>query len=112
MMTKDQSEIVRTVYLRFIESEEESWGDLDSHLENIAEMSDEELIAAVATKSLSHSKGIRCQQDHDPRYCFAPFILEAVESILELFIETNQLHEKNKYILSFYLAMAELGLIF
>lgn len=114
MMSKEQSEIVKVVYNRFLESEESRWTRIDDILEGLAWLSDEELIGETILKYLTHCEGtFRCNQDHkDDRLCFAPFILESVEAILKLFEETARLHPKNAYILTYYLAISEIGLIY
>jgi hypothetical protein len=114
MMTKDQSEIVKMVYKRFMDNEsDEEWDDIDNNLEFFSYLTDSELIKETKIKIKEHSTGVfRCRQEHDQQYCFAPFVLEAVEVIVALYNETEVLHPKNAYILSYYLVMSEMGLIF
>jgi hypothetical protein len=113
MMTTDQTKIVKMVYNRFIESEEEIWTDLDSNLEMFGYLTDKELIVEADVKHEKHCQtGIRCAQDHQPSNCMAPIILESVEIILDLYDKTGELHEKNRYILEYYLVMSELKMIF
>ncbi len=113
-MSKDQSEVVKTVYLRLIDNESDDWTDLDSNLEIFGWLSDEELLAEVKVKQDRHSKGVlRCPINHDGLVpCFAPTILEAVEAIVSLYDSKGALHEKNRYVLTYYLVMSEMGLIF
>ncbi len=113
MMTKDQIEVVKIVYNRLIDSEERAWNDIDDTLEFFSWLSDVELIAQVQTKMASHSKkALRCTQNHDQQYCMAPYFLEASEAIVDLYEESGVLHEKNRYILTYYMTMSELGLIY
>ena len=113
MMTSDQAKIVKMVYNRFIDSEEQIWTDLDSNLEMFGYLTESELVTEVKVKYKKHSKtGIRCSQDHQPSNCMAPIILESIEIILDLYKETKELHEKNKYILEYYLVMSEMKMIF
>jgi hypothetical protein len=121
MMSIEQAAAVKTVYMRFMEneavaekSEKTNWTDVDDNLEIIGFMLDEELIREIEIKYLDHSKSgvFRCYQDHKQELCIAPHILEAVGGILELYEETGELHAKNRYILSYYLALSELRLIF
>lgn len=113
MMTPDEIEIVKIVYQRFLESEDQIWTDVDSTLEMFEYLTDDEIIVESEVKIGKHAKnGIRCSLQHDRIDCFSPYILEAAEAIVKLYNNTNQLHPKNRYILSYYLAMSEVGLIF
>ena len=117
MMTKEQSNVVKIVYSRFMESESESkfaiWGDLDCNLEFMDSLTDNELVKESEIKLFEHSKGtFRCAQDHDQSICFAPFILDAAQAITALYRDTNELHPKNRYILTYYLSMSEMRLIY
>lgn len=113
MMSKDQAEVVKTVYNRFIESEGPMWGELDDNLEFVEYLSDKELIKECQIKFDYHSQGVfRCFQDHEHQFCMAPLILESVDAILSLFEKTGELHEKNRYILSYYCSMSELRMIY
>jgi hypothetical protein len=114
MMTKEQSDIVKMVFNRFIDNETETWTDLDSNLELFGYLSDEELIQEAKAKFSYHSEGsFRCLQNHNPDVCFAPFILEAVESILNLHDETRTaIHPNNLYVLKYYLVMSEMRMIY
>lgn len=113
MMTKERSDIVKMVYTRFIESEQEIWTDLDCNLEFMGYLTDAEMILECKAKFDKHCFGVlRCNQEHGPDKCLAPYILEAVEYILDLYSETGQLHPKNYYLLSYYLALSEMKMIF
>jgi hypothetical protein len=113
MMTQEQSQIVKLVYTRFIDSEEAIWSEFDDNLEFVDYMTDEELIRECKIKTFEHSKGsLRCVENHDPTYCMAPLVLEAVEAILDLHNQTGELHEKNRYVLTFYIAMSAMGLLY
>ncbi len=111
-MSRDESQIVKLVYNRFIESEEEIWTDLDDNLEMTGLMTNEELVKAAKTEANGHSSGIRCKQDHGQHNCMAPLILESVNYILDLYGKTRELHPKNRYILEFYLSMSALRMIY
>jgi hypothetical protein len=113
MMTKEQGEVVRMVYNRFIASEEETWTELDDNIEFISYLNNSELVKEVTIKYFEHSRGIfRCNQNHEQRYCFAPYVLEAVDAIITLYEKTSELHPKNAYILSYYMAMSELRILY
>ena len=113
-MSKEQSEIVKLVYNRFIESEDEiAWTDLDSNLELMGYLTDRELMKETQIKIFEHSKGIfRCGQSHSQENCMAPLILESAIAISDLYEKTKQLHGKNRYVLEYYLAMSEMNLIY
>jgi hypothetical protein len=112
-MSEEETKTVKMVYSRFIENETQDWAKIDDVLAIIAELSNEELISESAIKYLEHSKGIlRCEDDHDHRYCMAPLILEAVGAILTLYGETKTLHPKNAYILCYYLSLSELDILY
>jgi hypothetical protein len=114
MMSKEESDIVKSVYTRFLESEEEStWTEIDENLEFYGYLSDEEVIKEAKIKFEEHSSGVfRCKNEHDIKFCFAPKILEAVEYILNLYDETGFLHEKNRYVILYYLVMSILRMIY
>ena len=96
-----------------MESEDDTWGDIDCNLEMFDWLSDKELIEETRIKILEHSRGtFRCAQNHEQGICFAPLVLEAVIAINKLYEETGRLHEKNRYILTYYLSMSELRLIY
>ncbi len=113
MMTKEESDAVKIVYNRLMDSEEENWSPIDDNLELCSYLSDSELVTESSIKYVVHSQGVfRCSQEHDLQFCMAPRILDAVEAILALYWQTKELHPKNKYILEYYLTMSEMGMIF
>jgi hypothetical protein len=113
MMTKDQSEVVKLVYNRLIESEDCVWTDIDYNIEFFNWLNDKELVKESQIKYDSHCGGVfRCSQNHEQEHCFAPYVLESVGSIISLFEETRSLHAKNRYILTYYLAMSEMKMIY
>ena len=113
MMTREESEIVKIVYNRFIESESGDWTDIDENLEFFSYLTEEDLIREAGVRKIRHSKGtMKCSQNHKSVECFAPLILEAVEAILNLYEKTGTLHPKNAYVLNYYLVFSEIGLIY
>lgn len=112
-MTKEQTEIVKLVYNRLIENEEENWSEIDDNLEFFGLLSDRDIIKESRIKYKKHSKGtFKCVQNHQQEHCFAPYVLEGVEAILSLYDKTLELHPKNAYILTYYLAMTEMKMVF
>ncbi len=115
MMDAAQKEVVSLVYRRFLESESaDKWTDLDENCIFYDWLMDNEIVLESMVKLSGHSKGaFRCNLDHkQPQDCFAPYILEAVEAIVDLYKETEDLHPHNRYILIFYLVMSEMNLIY
>ena len=122
MMSKEETEIVKIVYTRFLECESDSrssedsvatWGGVDDNLEFVSFLSDGELISESSTKFDGHCNGIlRCASNHAQENCFAPRIFDAVEAILNLYEKTGLLHKNNRYVLEYYLTMSEMGLIY
>lgn len=113
MMTIDEAEVVKMVYSRFMGSEVEEWSEIDVALEELSWLKNEELVQEAKIKSFNHSQGtLRCSQDHKIEYCMAPYILESVNAIISLYEKTQKLHPKNAYILTYYLALSELKMIF
>ena len=67
MMTQEQSQIVKLVYSRFIDSEEEIWSEFDDNLEFVGYLTDKELIQECSIKVFEHSKGdLRCVRKSRP----------------------------------------------
>lgn len=113
MMTREESEVVKMVYSRFMQNEDYSWTEMDDELEMLSWLKDDELIQEAEIKYFDHSKGLfRCRHDHPMTSCMAPLILESVEAILALHDETGELHPKNRYVLQYYIVFTEMKLIF
>jgi hypothetical protein len=113
MLSKEESEVVTVVFNRFLESEESTWTEIDENIDFISYLNDSELVKECQVKYDSHCVGtFRCNQEHEQQYCFAPFILEAVEVILDLYERCGELHPNHYYILSYYLALSEMNMIF
>ena len=111
-MSKDDSEVVRLVYNHFMDTEEMDWSAIDDSLEYFGWLNDKEIIAECMVKMKAHSKGVRCKMDHEIEFCLAPKVLNAAQAIIDLYKETRYLPPKNKYILTYYLGLSELGIIF
>lgn len=113
MMSKEEAEIVKMVYNRFIGNESETWSGLDDNMELFSWLSDGECINESKMKFFYDSVGtFRCTKEHEQEKCFAPYVLEAVEAILRLWDVSGELHQKNRYILDYYLVMSELRIIY
>ena len=113
MMTVEEAQVVKMVYSRFIGTETEEWSEIDDALEMMSWLKPKELVEESRLKYKEHSKGIfRCTQDHSIEHCLAPYILESVDAILALYDKTHELHPKNAYILTYYLSLSELKMIY
>jgi len=113
-MNREEAQVIKVVYERFIDSESLEWADIDCNLEFFDWLYDKELIDEAKIKQIKHSQGktFRCTSNHSQEDCFAPFIFEAVTYILNLWDRTRILEEKHRYILLYYVSMSEMGLIF
>ena len=113
-MTRQEAQVIKVVYERFIDSESLEWADIDCNLEFFDWLHNKELVSEAKVKQIKHSKGkiFRCTSNHNQEDCFAPFILEAVTYIINLWDRTRILEEKHRYILLYYVSMSEMGLIF
>ena len=112
MMTPDQSKTVRRAYNHLISHENRGWDDLDDFMDYLEYLNDDELHREADVLLSSHANAnVRCHQDHDPKDCFIPLLIEAVGSILDLYKETGLMHAKNKYVVQYYLAMNQANMI-
>lgn len=112
MIPKEEYKVVVKVYQHLLESEKRGWDGLDDYMECL-EYLDNDQLHRESDVIYSYHKGatVRCQQDHAKEKCLVPLLIESVGSILELYKETNAMHEKHRYILEYYLAMNQSGLI-
>lgn len=114
MMTKDQQEVVSQVYRRFYDADanDKNWTNIDEQMHMLDWLDDNQLIVEAAVLYQIQTAGEpRCNQKHPITECFIPLVIDAVTSILDLFAETGSLHEKNRFILQYYLAMSQVGFI-
>jgi hypothetical protein len=110
MLSSPQSKNITYVYNKLIESELTGWTKLDDYLELLEYLEDDQLyIETEVLFSQLKDKKMGCTHKHNNNSCFIKNIAEAVESIIELYQETNDLHPKNRYILSYYLAIYQDG---
>lgn len=113
MMTPEEVKVVVFVYQNFMVNEDSRWSEIDDNLEMFEWLSNKEIITECEIKLKMHLRGtFRCTQDHEQEHCMSPMILDAVESIVKLYKETKNLHDKNKYILIYYLVLSEMKIIY
>jgi hypothetical protein len=112
MMSKEQYKVVMQVYLHLLENEKRGWDGLDDYMEYLDYLDNDQIHRESDVIYSHHSRGnVRCQQNHSKEKCFVPLIVEAVGAILELYKETGNMHEKNRYVLAYYLSMNQAQLI-
>lgn len=111
-MTKDQAKIVAYVYRKFLENENRGWDEMDDYLEILEYLDDDQLYREADILLDKHTgKKLVCNMKHKNNRCFLSETIEAVLAILELYKDTSDLHKKNRYILQYYLALSQAGLI-
>jgi hypothetical protein len=113
MINKEQASNISYLYARFMESELKGWCEIDNYLELLEFLDDDQLYRETEILYSYHrNKNMGCPYVHtEDMRCFVPIILEAVEAITDLYKETNNLHPKNRYIISNYLALCQGGQI-
>jgi hypothetical protein len=114
MMTKEQQITVSQVYRQFAESDSKDmeWTNIDTYMEAMSWLDDNQLIIEAAVVHQIHCSGQpRCTQEHPIEHCFVPVIIDAIGHILDLYAETKNLHVKNRFVLEYYLAVTQEGLI-
>lgn len=112
MMSPDQRTIVRQAYTHLIGHENRGWDELDDYVEYLDYLTNDELHRECDVLYSQHrGVAVKCHQKHSPSQCFIPLLVEAVSAILELYKESGHLHDKNKYILQYYLAMNQANMI-
>lgn len=112
MMSPEQRKTVTSAYNHLMEREGRGWDELDDCLDYLEYLDDNQLHRETDVIYTQHvSRRVKCRQDHPIEHCFIPMLVDAVTAILELYKETNSLHPKNRYILQYYLAMQQVGMI-
>lgn len=112
MMTDDDAKNVSEVYRGLAEGEEDVfvWDKLDTQLEYLEMLTDEEIVTEAISLLMVQSLGtIGCSEVGCKQNCFAIRIVEAVKAILNLFAECDNLHIKNRYVLAQYLGLSHIG---
>lgn len=112
MMSPEQRKAVSEVFNHLLESEKRGWDELDDYIQMLEFLDNDQLHREADVIFEKHSRSdVRCIQNHSKEKCFIPVLVEAVGAILEVYKENGHLHERNKYILQYYLAMNQTGLI-
>lgn len=112
MMSAEQIKVVVRVYTHLLDNEKRGWDGLDDYIDFLEYLDNDQLQREADVIYTKHSKGeVKCNQDHPKDKCFVPMLIDAVGAILDLYKENKSLHDKNKYILQYYLAMNQSGMI-
>lgn len=112
MMTSDEAKLVSEVYLKLSETEYRGWNGIDDYLVLLDFLDDDQLNREAEVIYEEHkNKKVRCPVNHPASSCIIPKLVESTGSILNLYKETGNLHPKNKYILQYYLAINQSGMI-
>ena len=114
MMSIDQEKAVKEVYRSFLSHDyQRQWIDVDDLLFDLDYLSDSETVLEAEIQLYKHGLGtLKCSEDHGESVCLVPILVDSVNAILELYVETKELHVKNRYILQNYLAISHKGIIF
>lgn len=112
-MTPDEVKAVEQVYRTFLSGEEHAgWDEIDTQLEYLDYLEPEQLYKEATVQLTYHkASGVVCSEEFCNQDCMASDVVDAVEIICTLYNETGSLHEKNRYILQYYLALGHLKMI-
>lgn len=113
MLTPEETKNIKIIYSNFLDGEDKGWGAIDDALEMIEWLNDEQVVIEAETiYEYQKDKKMGCPYKHaENKKCLVHDIIDAVKSILNLYKETKYLHEKNRYIISYYIALSNLGMI-
>lgn len=114
MMSIDGKNAVRQIYKAFLNDELfRQWSEVDDRLWELEFLNDAETVleAEVAVYKIGLGT-LKCSENHSENVCLVPIMLEAVNAILELYVETKELHIKNRYVLHNFLAAMYLKIIY
>ena len=109
MMSPTQIKNLTYVFTSLMASEKNGWTDLDEYMVLLEWLDSDQLYRECdALYSIHKNEKMGCPYIHsEGTICFVANVLEAVEAILELYRETNNLHVKNRYVLCNYLALCQ-----
>jgi hypothetical protein len=113
MLDSSQTKNILYVYNKFLESESKGWDEADDNLLILEWLSDIEIYReSEILYSYQKNRNMGCTFKHPPgAICFSVHVLEAVDSILQLYQESNVLHPKNRYVLEYYIILCQAGQI-
>lgn len=113
VMTSELDELIKTVYNRFLDSEDKrGWSSLDDYLDLLEYLDDHQLYKeSLNLYNLHKNKKMGCPYNHKKKDCFVPSVLTVIELILIYYAQKMILTEKYKFILQYYLALTQCGQI-
>jgi hypothetical protein len=113
-MTEEQAGNVKFVYRALLQNDyARDWTETDNHLHFLEYLTDEQTILEAEVQVYKHGQGVlKCNEDHGENLCLVSKLMDAVNSILELYVETKELHPKNRYVLHNYIAASHMKLIY
>lgn len=113
MMTPDQVKNVTLVYSELMRRESgNTWDNIDDLLDLLEYLEDDQLFREASVIEEIHKRGsVKCEVEHPIESCFMPKLVDAAGAILSLYRENRELHKNNRYILMYYLAFQQAGMI-
>lgn len=112
MLDSEQIKNITYVYDKLMNSESIGWAEIDDALELVEYLDDDQLYRECDVLYVyQQSKTIVSVYEDTRATNFVKNILDASEAILNLYDETGNMHPKNRYILSYYLALCQVGQI-
>lgn len=112
MITLDQAKVIGMVLKRFNEEETLAWTEIDDYMDSLSWLTDEQLIVESEIMLYMHNeKKARCVIDHPREICFIPVVMKACSYVIEDFKTSKRLAKKARYVLEYYLSIAQTGYI-
>lgn len=112
MMTPEQKKVVSKAYDHLLKSEKRGWDSLDDYIDCLEYLEDGQLLREADVIYSTHKNvKVKCGEEHGKEKCFIPLLVESIGYILDLYLDSEDLHVKDKYILQYYLAINEAGMI-
>jgi hypothetical protein len=112
MRTTEQELKIENVFRRFADSDSKTknWDELDEAISMLGWLDDNQLTIEVHTKLIHQTSGSpRCNSDHPIAECFVPDIVEAIDLLLNEYVDTRYLSNKAKFMMQYYLGLSQIG---
>lgn len=111
MLTPEQARAITFVYKKFIFLEDNQyydWSPIDDFMLMLEWLDDSQLTIEAESLLNKHKSGNpHCEFDEQKPDTLTPLILESIENILLLFKDLQSLHPKHRFVLEYYLALAQ-----
>lgn len=111
MLNSDEQENLDLVlkHLRHID-DNDRWDKVDDYMSYLEWLDDSQLMIEVKVLFDKHMSGTpRCISSHPKENCLVPYLLDAVDCILEINEEFRSVSSSNKYILQYYVTLTAVG---